>query len=260
MHSNERKIIYVDTETTGLKQHDRLCQLAFLVETIDKKENIDKKMYETFCNPNVQMSAEAFAVNQISDEMLKNKPSLLDTDEYRLLSELNRPENILVAQNAPFDLGMLSKEGFEWKGQVIDTVSCTRKLCNEDHRVSATSLQFLREVFDLFEAEEELASTLNVEVKAHDAVGDVVSLYALTQYLKSSKYFKDLVGMTKEEALAQLSDKKDFLMRYIRFGKHNGKTFAEVLKEVPEYIDWVIKCDWMEPSIVYSAQALQSKQ
>lgn len=40
--------------------------------------------------------------------------------------------------------------------------------------------------------------------------------------------------------MVKLTDKKDFLMQFLRFGKHNGKTFKDVFQEVPEYLEWVI--------------------
>jgi len=264
MYSNEMKIIYLDTETTGLESKDRLCQVAFLVETIIGNEKrgfryTDKKMYETLCNPSVPMSPTASEVNNITDEMLKDTEIFINTPEYKILTELNTPDNIFVAHNAPFDLKMLRREGFEWKGKVIDTVSCARKLYNGRSDMSSSSLQFLRTTLDLFKEEQKLASEMNVEIKAHDAAGDVISLYTLTQSIKTNKYFKDYINVTKEELLVKLTDKKDFLMQFIRFGKHNGKTFKEVHEEAPKYLEWIIGCDSMEASITYSAQAVQAK-
>ena len=243
-------MIYLDTETTGLTERDRLCQIAFLVETL---EDGDKQIVETLCKPIVPVSKEASLINGITNTMLEKELPFAETEVYKLLLTLNKANNILVAHNAPFDLEMLRREGIEWKGKVIDSLSCSRKLYNDDHTISSNSLQNLRVSLALSDIENNLAAAFNTRVKAHSALGDVISLYALMQHLKKHKALKTLDNVNVEETLVSLSANKNVQMEFIRFGKYNGKTFKTVAKEDPAYLEWIISCETMEASIRHSA-------
>jgi DNA polymerase III epsilon subunit-like protein len=118
-----KKYIILDTETTGNQEEDKIVQLAFLV--VDK--NV-KKAVESFCKPSVDIKFEAMAVHHIVPEMLVNKPEFNQCEAAKILNELNNEENILIIQNAQFDLKMLEKEGFFWRGKLIDTLRCIKNL------------------------------------------------------------------------------------------------------------------------------------
>jgi len=51
------------------------------------------------------------AIHHITPEMLEGKESCQESRAYQALCELNHPSNLLVIQNAVFDLEMLEKEG-----------------------------------------------------------------------------------------------------------------------------------------------------
>lgn len=67
-------IIY-DTETTGLKEHDRIVQLsAAKMERVDGKYKVTDSL-NLYIKPPFPMPKEASDVNHITDEMLEDKPS-----------------------------------------------------------------------------------------------------------------------------------------------------------------------------------------
>ena len=162
------KYILLDTETTGAGEADRIIQLGYMV--LDGK-NVE--VYNELCSSEIPIAYGAMEVHGITPEMIEGKPLCSETDAYRKLCELNTPENVLIIHNAPFDLGMLSKESFKPQMRLIDTLRCARHLFEEEE---AHRLQYFRYRLGLYKIEAEEANALGIEVKAHDAIGDVLVL------------------------------------------------------------------------------------
>jgi DNA polymerase III epsilon subunit-like protein len=155
--------IFLDTETTGTNDNDRLCQLAY-------KSDNGITVNELY-NPGMPISIEAMSVHHITDDMVKDKPAFKNSKTWHNVNELLKSDNnILVAHNAPFDVGMLKKEGI-----TVNKHICTLKLSrylDEEGVIPQYKLQYLRYYLKL-----------NVKANAHDALGDVLVLEALFQRL-----------------------------------------------------------------------------
>jgi len=92
-----------DVETTGLYPYsgDRICEIGAVKGTIGSRA---VKKFHSLVNPKRAISYGAFAVNGITDDMVKNAPAI---DE-ALPSFVKFIEGtVLVAYNAGFDLGFL---------------------------------------------------------------------------------------------------------------------------------------------------------
>ena len=213
-------LLYLDTETTGNGKDDRLCQVAMLVEESD--ENLfetQKKRVKThidFCKPPIPISYGAMSVHNITNEMIIDKPAYNSCKTAGVLNKLNRCENTLIIHNAPFDIAMLEREGFKWRGRVIDTLRCARHVIESDSH----ALQYLRYSLGLYNQEQELCKKLHKTIKAHDALGDVIVLYLLTQHLQKTHSINELIELSK----------KPQLLKKISFGKYRGKTYEEIAK------------------------------
>lgn len=113
-------LIFLDTETTGNGPDDRLIQIAY------KPEN-----GQAACglfNPGKKISVDAMVVHHITDKMVQDKPEFMGRREHDELQELiKNKENVIVAHNAKFDLGMLHKEGL-YSTRVICTLKLARHL------------------------------------------------------------------------------------------------------------------------------------
>ena len=159
--------ILFDTETTGASQEDKIIQFGSII--VNQKGNLE--IFDELCSCDIPIKLEAMEVHNITPDLLENKPKAVDTKFYKRLNELNISENFLIAHNINFDLDMLIKEGFENNLQLIDTLRCARHLYPElpYHR-----LQYLRYALELFKNEEQEAKKLNIVIKAHDAIGDVL--------------------------------------------------------------------------------------
>lgn len=218
-------IIILDTETTGRpKGEDRICQLGFLSDHTGEWE-----VHEDLCHPGCDILADAMAVHHITNEMVGDKPRLKDTESFALLKKLNRPENIIVIQNAPFDLGVLYNEGFEWQGRVVDTLVCAKHLLSTRRH----ALQFLRYELGLYRHEKMIAEALGREIKPHDAVSDVLVTKLLLNHLLEhvENDIENLVTLTSTPAM----------LKSVSFGKYRGRKYEEVVCADRDYFEWVLR-------------------
>lgn len=215
-----KKIIFLDTETTGTEATDLLCQLAY------KADN------ETFCElykPAIKISIEASSVTHISNKMVADKPSFKESPDYtRIKSMLEDANSIMVAHNAKFDLSMIEKEDIIPSNHIC-TLRVARYL-DKEHKIPQHKLQYLRYYLDI-----------EIEAQAHDALGDVLVLEKLFERLVAG-IKKENNNCTEEEALAIMIDisSKPSLMHSFSFGKYKDKTIKEVLAIDRGYLEWFL--------------------
>ncbi|MCJ7765862.1 MAG: 3'-5' exonuclease, partial [Thiovulaceae bacterium] len=180
------KYIILDTETTGAAENDRVIQLGYLVLDPGKPVEIHNEL----CSTEVPIAFGAMEVHNITPEMIAGKPACSELEAYRRLLELNTQENYIIIHNAPFDIGMLEKEGFALEMKLIDTLRVAKHIFPESdyHR-----LQYFRYALELYKEEEAEAAKLGIELKAHDALGDVLFLKLLLTKLRTEvqKRFPD---------------------------------------------------------------------
>lgn len=221
MNKLAKKIIFLDTETTGnVVEKDFLCQLAF------------KTKDETFCElfkPPISIPPEASAVTHITDKHVKDKKAFKESDNYGAIKLLlEDPTAVMVAHNAKFDLAIINKEDI-----IPANFICTLRVARALDKASVIpqyKLQYLRYYLGI-----------DIEAEAHDALGDVLVLEKLFERLLS-KIMKE-EGIDEEAAINRMIEisSKPSLMNMFPFGKYNGKTVAEVVQIDKGYLDWMLK-------------------
>jgi len=81
--------IFLDTETTGTEKDDRLCQLAFKLESGE----IVNKLFK----PPLPIAIEPMSVHHITNEMVADKPTFKGGhDHQKLVALLNDDKNIRI--------------------------------------------------------------------------------------------------------------------------------------------------------------------
>src|SRR3989338_5468999 len=110
------KLIFFDTETTGNTEKDFLCQIAYKTAASGQSSG-EQKNNESFIGlykPPTKIPPEASAVHHITNKMVTDKPSFLESGDIPKIKKLFEDENsVVIAHNAPFDLLMIKKEGIE---------------------------------------------------------------------------------------------------------------------------------------------------
>lgn len=228
------KIIVLDTETTGAGEKDRICQLSFLV--LNEELEIEE-VYNDLCMPPVPLSYEAMAIHHITPEMLEQTPSCVQTRAYKRLVELNLPSNLMVIQNAAFDLGMLAKEGFGLQMNLIDTFRVLRAHYPLDG--TSFSLQYKRYQWGLYKHEAPFVKKLGIAINAHDALGDVVVLKLLFERLCEEHSLPHMIVLCSEP----------IVLSYIPYGKHKGKKFVDVAKSDRQDLHYMLNANGLDDDV-----------
>jgi exodeoxyribonuclease X len=223
------RVIFLDTETTGNSDKDRLVQLAL------KERYIDEPLINALYKPPVPISIESMAIHHITERMVTGRPAFKESPEYPGLKDLlESDEVVVVAHNAAFDLAMLAREGVAPRRSI-----CTYKLAyalDPDDVMPNYRLQYLRYLLDL-----------DVEAEAHDAWGDVLVLEALFERLAAK--MRERHG-TEEAALEAmlLVSARPLVFTTLRFGKYNGKKIEEVVTSDRGYLEWLLKEKEKDPA------------
>jgi DNA polymerase-3 subunit epsilon/exodeoxyribonuclease X len=242
-----KQYIILDTETTGTNDEDRIIQLGFMVLG---SKNIE--VHNEFFSSEVPIKFGAMEVHGITQDMIDGKAPIQTSKSFARLQELNTNDNYVIIHNAPFDLNMLSKEGFTPKMKVIDTLRVAKHIYKDEE---AHRLQYFRYKMGLYKEEQKEAAQLGIEVKAHDAIGDVLVLKLFLSKLRQSvqKIFPDENPVDKMVDLTNTP----ILIEKFRFGKYKGKTLREVAHEDAGYLRWMLSSmDTLDADMRYSLQSV----
>jgi len=201
---NQDTFICLDCETTGLdSKHDKIIELAAVKFSFNSV--IDT--FETLVNPKIPIPKESQVIHNISDEMVKGKPTINQVLE-KFLEFVS--DHIIVGHGISFDISILNSEAENnniftsiKKNTTIDTLRLARLYGQSP----TNSLEKLREHFNISPE------------GAHRAMSDVIVNIEVFKYL--SKSFK-----TTEDLLTRL--RKPILLKTIPLGKHKGRKFSEI--------------------------------
>ena len=237
------KLLFLDLETSGLEEKDRICELAVIIQ-----EGKKSSCYSNLCGSNKKISKGAMALHHITNEMLKGAPVCENTEVYKKLLECNNHDNILITHNLQFNLKMLVKEGFKSNMEVIDTLRCVKSLIPEceDFR-----LQFLRYELDLYQKEQLRAKEMGLELNAHRALSDAFHLQLLFETLQDYATLSQLIEISASPVL----------LEKFSFGKYSGIYIEEIVNLDNAYIQWMLSnIEDMDEDLAYSLKYYLQRQ
>lgn len=221
-------LIFLDLETTGIEQDDKICAIALIAQDEDKEF-----VYEDFVNEGKKIPSKTSAINHITNEMLREKPLLKESQTYSFLQEHNDEKNSLILHNAKFDIEKLANAGFFWKGDIVDTFRVTKHLIPE---CEFFGLQNLRYELQLYKNEKE-------GIVANDALSDTYVIRQLFEYLL------DIVDIQKMKELSYAS----VFLNKIEFGKYKGEYIEEIMMKDRGYLEWLLnKVEDLDEDLRYS--------
>lgn len=156
---SEQCFVAFDTETTGLSvQNDEIVQIGAV--RILGGRIVQGELIDTYVDPGRPIPPASTRIHGVTDADVAGAPDIGDAG--RALHDFAR-DAVLVAHNAPFDIGLLrksrSRTGADWTHPVLDTVLLSAVVfgTNEEHSLDA------------------LCARLSVEIPAsqrHTALGD----------------------------------------------------------------------------------------
>ena len=230
-----RPICFLDLETTGINvSTDKIVEIAIVKISPDGTQVIKRKLI----NPEMLIPKTASDIHGISDEMVKDAPTFkVVANEIKQFIE---GSDLAGYNSNRFDIPMLNEE-FLRAGASVDVES--RKLLD------------VQKVFHMMEQR-----TLSAAYKfycqknlddAHSAEADAMATWEvleaqLQKYPQLGNTVDAIVKFTGEDQIV------DFARRFViengvevfNFGKHKGKPVTQVLKEEPQYYDWMMKGDF----------------
>lgn len=217
------RVIFFDTETTGIKDTDRIVQFAM------KERGTDTSQKALF-KPPVRLTPDAMAVNHITNEMVADAPAFIGSEMHtQLLAYALDPDVVLCAHNAEFDRKMLAREGI-----ILPKVICTMKLAHKfdkEGKLEKHNLQYLRYFYDV-----------KVDAKAHDALGDVLVM---------EKVFEVFAAQIDVPTMVEISSRPILLKKWPRFGKYKEQKFSMI---PPDYLVWANENMDMDENLGYTVK------
>ncbi len=209
-------LIFIDIETTGLEKGDKVASIALVI--VEDGKVITKT---DLINEGKKIPPKASSINHITNEMIKDKPELQDSETFKLLKLNNIYDITLISHNIKFDLEMLNRAcGFVWQGKIIDTRRVSKHLMQDCEEFS---LQFLRYELRLYKDEKE-------KIVPHEALSDAKVIKQL---------YESLLELASQEEMYELS-MKNVLMSKFEFGKYAGRYIEEISMLDRGYLTWML--------------------
>jgi len=230
-----RPIAFIDLETTGINiSTDRIVEIAIVKVTPDGKKQVKRKLI----NPMIPIPAGVSAIHGITDEMVKDAPTFK-----QVANEIKQfIDNCdLGGYNSNrFDIPMLIEEflhaGLEFSTDGKKMVDAQKVFHQMEQRTLSAAYKFYcnKQLDGAHGAEADATATWEVllaQVERYPELGTTVD---------------SIAHFTGEDDIV------DFARRFIKengieifnFGKHKGKPVTQVLKEEPQYYDWMMKGDF----------------
>jgi DNA polymerase-3 subunit epsilon len=249
--SLERPLVFFDLETTGLDlKNDRIVELAFIKIT----PHGDVLERERRFNPGIPIPAEATAVHGISDADVADELPFCRTA--RSLADLLDDSDLAGFNVRRFDIPMLLHE---FKRCGVDFSMDDRRVVdmqNIFHREEPRDLSAAARFYLDREHEE-----------AHTALGDIRTSAGVlgAQLARYAHLPRDLDGLHRycEEYSPTWTELDRWFGpeeegRIFRRGKHKGRPLADVAREAPDYLQWMIGADDMDDDVIALVRAALS--
>jgi DNA polymerase-3 subunit epsilon len=264
-----KPLVVFDLETTGLDLvNDRVIQISYIKVFPDGKEEREN----LFVNPEKPIPAEVEELTHITNDMVKDQPTFK-----QLAAKLNEKFtgcDFAGYNSNNFDIPMLAEEflraGIDFdfsRCRLIDAMTIFKKM---ERRNLAAAYKFycgrkMEEDFQAHRADQDTEATYRVlmgeldrytEEKqrelGEDPEGRVLAndMDCLAQFSKTNNNVdfagRIVWGEAKDAKGNTILDKdgQPVMTEYFNFGKHKGKTVAEVLRLDPGYYAWIMGGDF----------------
>jgi len=230
-----RPIAFVDLETTGINiGTDRIVEIAIVKILPDGSKQVKRKLI----NPQIPIPAASSEVHGITDEMVKEAPTFKQVSNE--VKQFLEHCDIGGYNSNRFDIPMLIEEflrsGLEFSTSERKMIDAQKIFHMMEQRTLSAAYKFYcnKQLTDAHSAEADATATwevLEAQVERYPQIGNTV---------------ESIARFTGEDDIV------DFARRFIKvngietfnFGKHKGKPVTQVLKEEPQYYDWMMKGDF----------------
>ncbi len=231
----QRPIAFIDLETTGINFNtDRIVEIAIVKILPNGEKQVKRKLI----NPQIPIPQQAIDIHGITNEMVKDAPTFK-----QVANELKQYlDNCDIGgyNSNRFDLPMLVEEFLRVE---INFDISDRKFVDAQKIFHQMEQRTLSAAYKFY-CNKELVGAHGAEVDAA-ATYEVIEAQ-LEKYSQITPTVDGIVKFTGEDNIV------DFARRFVmqngvevfNFGKHKGKPVTQVIKEEPQYYDWMMKGDF----------------
>jgi len=230
-----RPLAIIDLETTGVNLGtDRIVEIAIVKIMQDGKKLVKRKLI----NPEMAIPPASTDIHGITNEMVKDAPTFRQVGN-ELKQFLDNCD--LAGYNSNrFDIPMLVEEflrvGMEFEGKGRKLLDVQKIFHMMEQRTLSAAYRFY----------------CNKELEgAHGAEADASATW---EVLEAQVVKYPQLGTNIETILKCIGEEQvvDFARRFtmengvevFNFGKHKGRSVADILKAEPQYYDWMMKGDF----------------
>ena len=239
MIQTKKNLVILDLETTGLDvTTDRIVEIALLkVQPDGTQEEYLKRL-----NPTIPISKESAEIHGITDEMIKDAPTF--EEEADAIADFIDDADLIGYNSNKFDIPLLAEE-----------------FLRVNHAFKIADRQFI-DVQNIFHKMEQRTLVAAYKfycqkdlIDAHSAMADVKATYEvlLAQINRYKEELKNDIEFLSSFSKAGKNQLLDFAGRIAlnkngkaiyNFGKHKGKTIAEVNDSEPGYYGWMLNSNF----------------
>jgi len=231
-----RSLAFIDLETTGINiTNDRILEIGIVKVLPDGTRQVKRKLI----NPTIPIPKASSDIHGITDEMVKDAPTFKQAANE--IKQFIDGCDLGGYNSNRFDLPMLIEEfsragiNFQIEGKKLVDVQKIFHLMEQRTLSAAYKFYCNKTLEGAHGAEADATATwevLEAQIERYPNIGDTL---------------ESIVKFTGEDDIV------DFARRFVRddkgveifnFGKHKGKPVSQVLKEEPQYYDWMMKGDF----------------
>lgn len=230
-----RPIAFIDLETTGVNiSIDRIVEIAIVKINPDGTRQVKRKLI----NPLMPIPKASSDVHGITDDMVKDAPTFKQAANE--IKQFIDNCDLGGYNSNRFDIPMLLEEflraGLEFSVDGRKLVDAQKVFHMMEQRTLSAAYKFY--------CQKVLEGAHSAEVDAQ-ATWEVLEAQ-VERYPQIGNTVESIVKFTGEDDIV------DFARRFVKengveifnFGKHKGKPVTQVLKEEPQYYDWMMKGDF----------------
>ena len=230
-----RPLVFIDLETTGTNiAIDRVIEIAIVKILPDRTRHVKHKLI----NPQMPIPKSSTDIHGITDEKVKDAPIFKEVANE--LKQFIDNADLSGYNSNRFDIPLLMEE-FLRAGISIDMAN--RRMLDVQTIFHMMEKRTLAAAYKFY-CEKELQDAHSAEADA-SATWEILEAQ-LERYAHLGQTLDTVLQFTGEEKFV------DFARRFImdndvevfNFGKHKGRSVAQVLKAEPQYYDWMMKGDF----------------
>src|SRR6187549_1378323 len=231
-----RPIAFIDLETTGVNlSTDRIVEIAIVKLLPDGSRQVKRKLL----NPQIPIPQSSTDIHGITDEMVKDAPTFKQAGNE--IKQFLENCDLGGYNSNRFDIPVLMEEFLRAE---MDVDLSDRRMIDVQHIFYQMEPRTLTAAYKFY-CEKELANAHSTEV---DISATVEVLHAqLARYEKLGKTVDSILSIIGEEKIVDYARRfifDDKGVEVFNFGKYKGKAIKDVLRNEPQYYDWMMKGDF----------------